>query len=155
MCLQEENLQQAREEEERRKEATAHFQMTLNEIQAQLEQHDAHNAKLRQENVELGEKLKKLIEQYALREEVQAQGWGHGHVGPGGEERGHLGASCQVASDGCDCCGRANCPPTWRPWVSVTVLNCLMLPWLQLFMYSKGLRPSGQCSHHSHVHPVH
>ena len=42
----------------------------MNEIQAQLEQHDIHNAKLRQENIELGEKLKKLIEQYALREEV-------------------------------------------------------------------------------------
>ena len=68
----EENMQQAREEEERRKEATAHFQITLNEIQAQLEQHDMHNAKLRQENIELGEKLKKLIEQYALREEVGA-----------------------------------------------------------------------------------
>ncbi|NXG40812.1 TXLNG protein, partial [Psilopogon haemacephalus] len=67
--LKEENLQQAREEEERRKEATAHFQLTLNEIQAQLEQHDLHNAKLRQENLELGDKLKKLIEQYALREE--------------------------------------------------------------------------------------
>ncbi|XP_044620262.1 gamma-taxilin [Equus asinus] len=67
--LKEENMQQAREEEERRKEATAHFQITLNEIQAQLEQHDIHNAKLRQENIELGEKLKKLIEQYALREE--------------------------------------------------------------------------------------
>ncbi|NXP69976.1 TXLNG protein, partial [Ramphastos sulfuratus] len=67
--LKEENMQQAREEEERRKEATAHFQLTLNEIQAQLEQHDLHNAKLRQENLELGEKLKKLIEQYALREE--------------------------------------------------------------------------------------
>lgn len=67
-------MQQAREEEERRKEATAHFQMTLNEIQAQLEQHDLHNAKLRQENMELGEKLKKLIEQYALREEVGAPG---------------------------------------------------------------------------------
>ncbi|XP_003463099.2 gamma-taxilin isoform X2 [Cavia porcellus] len=67
--LKEENMQQAREEEERRKEATAHFQMTLNEIQAQLEQHDIHNTKLRQENLELGEKLKKLIEQYALREE--------------------------------------------------------------------------------------
>lgn len=65
-------MQQAREEEERRKEATAHFQITLNEIQAQLEQHDVHNAKLRQENIELGEKLKKLIEQYALREEVKA-----------------------------------------------------------------------------------
>lgn len=67
----EENMQQAREEEERRKEATAHFQITLNEIQAQLEQHDIHNAKLRQENIELGEKLKKLIEQYTLREEVK------------------------------------------------------------------------------------
>ncbi|XP_075394967.1 gamma-taxilin isoform X1 [Tenrec ecaudatus] len=67
--LKEENMQQAREEEERRKDATSHFQATLNEIQAQLEQHDVHNAKLRQENVELGEKLKKLLEQYALREE--------------------------------------------------------------------------------------
>ncbi|XP_018105129.1 gamma-taxilin isoform X1 [Xenopus laevis] len=67
--LKEENLHQAREYEEERKEATAHFQLTLNEIQAQMEQHDAYNAKLRQENAELGDKLKKLIEQYALREE--------------------------------------------------------------------------------------
>lgn len=67
-------MQQAREEEERRKEATAHFQITLNEIQAQLEQHDIHNARLRQENIELGEKLKKLIEQYSMREEVKAFG---------------------------------------------------------------------------------
>uniref|UniRef100_A0A452SYB0 Gamma-taxilin-like n=1 Tax=Ursus maritimus TaxID=29073 RepID=A0A452SYB0_URSMA len=68
-ALKEENTQQAQEEEEHRKEATARFQFTLNEIQAQLEQHDIHNAKLRQENTELGEKLKKLVEQYALREE--------------------------------------------------------------------------------------
>lgn len=67
--LKEDNLHQAREYEEERKEATAHFQLTLNEIQAQMEQHDVYNAKLRQENVELGDKLKKLIEQYALREE--------------------------------------------------------------------------------------
>ncbi|XP_041127970.1 gamma-taxilin-like isoform X2 [Polyodon spathula] len=66
--LKEENMQRAREDEERRKEATAHFQMTLNEIQAQMEQHNIHNTKLRQENVELAEKLKKLIEQYDLRE---------------------------------------------------------------------------------------
>ncbi|ELK15821.1 Gamma-taxilin [Pteropus alecto] len=65
----EENMQNAREEEERRKKATSHFQFTLNEIQAQMEQHDIHNAKLQQENMELGEKLKKLIEQYSLREE--------------------------------------------------------------------------------------
>ncbi|XP_038307343.1 gamma-taxilin-like isoform X3 [Canis lupus familiaris] len=67
--LKEENVQQAQEEEEHRKEATTRFQFTLNEIQAQLEQHDIYNAKLRQENTELGEKLKKLLEQYALREE--------------------------------------------------------------------------------------
>ncbi|XP_044930316.1 LOW QUALITY PROTEIN: gamma-taxilin-like [Mustela putorius furo] len=67
--LKEENMQQAQEEEENRKEATARFQLTLNEIQAQLEQHDIHNARLRQENTELGEKLKRLVEQYALREE--------------------------------------------------------------------------------------
>ncbi|XP_051871260.1 gamma-taxilin-like isoform X1 [Pristis pectinata] len=67
--LKEENLQRAREEEERRKEVTAHFQMTLNEIQAQMDQHNLHNTKLRQENIELAEQLKKLIEQYELREE--------------------------------------------------------------------------------------
>ncbi|XP_067848778.1 gamma-taxilin-like isoform X2 [Heptranchias perlo] len=67
--LKEENMQRAREEEERRKEVTAHFQMTLNEIQAQMDQHNLHNTKLRQENIELAEQLKKLIEQYELREE--------------------------------------------------------------------------------------
>ncbi|XP_070258845.1 gamma-taxilin isoform X6 [Myotis yumanensis] len=68
--LKEENMKQAREEEESRKKATSHFQFTLNEIQTQLEQHDIHNTKLRQENIELGEKLKRLIEQYTLREEM-------------------------------------------------------------------------------------
>ncbi|XP_055039818.2 gamma-taxilin isoform X1 [Misgurnus anguillicaudatus] len=67
--LKEENAQRFREYEERRKEATLHFQMTLNEIEAQMEQHNSHNSKLRQENMELAEKLKKLIEQYELREE--------------------------------------------------------------------------------------
>lgn len=45
--------------------------MTLNEIEMQMEQHNNHNTKLRQENMELAEKLKKLIEQYELREEVR------------------------------------------------------------------------------------
>ncbi|XP_043108015.1 gamma-taxilin isoform X1 [Puntigrus tetrazona] len=67
--LKEENAQRSREYEEQRKEATLHFQMTLNEIEAQMEQHNSHNSKLRQENLELAEKLKKLIEQYELREE--------------------------------------------------------------------------------------
>lgn len=48
-----------------------HFQMTLGDIEVQMEQHSSHNTKLRQENMELAEKLKKLIEQYELREEVR------------------------------------------------------------------------------------
>ncbi|TEA36914.1 hypothetical protein DBR06_SOUSAS210029 [Sousa chinensis] len=66
---QEEGVQRAREEEEKRKEVTSHFQVTLNDIQLQMEQHNERNSKLRQENVELAERLKKLIEQYELREE--------------------------------------------------------------------------------------
>lgn len=69
--LQEENAQRSREYEEQRKEAMLHFQMTLGDIEVQMEQHSSHNTKLRQENMELAEKLKKLIEQYELREEVR------------------------------------------------------------------------------------
>uniref|UniRef100_H3A201 Taxilin gamma n=1 Tax=Latimeria chalumnae TaxID=7897 RepID=H3A201_LATCH len=67
--LKDENTQRAREYEERRKEATAHFQLTLSEIQTQMEQHNVRNASLRQENIELAEKLKKFIEEYELRED--------------------------------------------------------------------------------------
>lgn len=69
--LQEEGVQRTRLEEEKRKEVTSHFQVTLNDIQAQMEQHNERNASLRQENTELAEKLKKLYEQYKLREEVR------------------------------------------------------------------------------------
>eukprot|EP00063_Salmo_salar_P065148 XP_014039983.1 PREDICTED: gamma-taxilin-like [Salmo salar] len=67
--LKDDNTQRSREYEERRKEATLHFQMTLNQIELQMEQHNTHNSKLRQENMELAQKLKKLIKQYELREE--------------------------------------------------------------------------------------
>lgn len=73
MSLQEEGMQRTRLEEEKRKEVTSHFQVTLNDIQAQMQQHDERNASLRQENAELAEKLKKLYEQYKLREEVSRQ----------------------------------------------------------------------------------
>lgn len=65
-------MQRARLEEEKRKEVTSHFQLTLNDIQVQMEQHNERNAGLRQENTDLAEKLKKLYDQYKLREEV----WG-------------------------------------------------------------------------------
>ncbi|XP_070996034.1 alpha-taxilin-like isoform X2 [Oncorhynchus clarkii lewisi] len=67
--LKDDGMQRARVEEEKRKEVTAHFQVTLYDIQAQMEQHDERNASLRLENSELAEKLKKLIQQYELREE--------------------------------------------------------------------------------------
>ena len=67
---QEEGIQRTRLEEEKRKEVTSHFQVTLNDIQTQMEQHNERNASLRQENTDLAEKLKKLYEQYKLREEV-------------------------------------------------------------------------------------
>lgn len=67
--LKEENAQRSREYDEQRKEAMVHFQMTMNDIEIQMEQHSSRNTKLRQENMELADKLKKLIEQYELREE--------------------------------------------------------------------------------------
>uniref|UniRef100_A0A8C6U9V6 Taxilin alpha n=1 Tax=Neogobius melanostomus TaxID=47308 RepID=A0A8C6U9V6_9GOBI len=67
--LKEEGVKRTRLEEEKRKEVTSHFQVTLYDIEAQMEQHDERNASLRQENSDLAEKLKKLYEQYKLREE--------------------------------------------------------------------------------------
>ncbi|KAM9234368.1 beta-taxilin [Dugong dugon] len=67
--LKEESLQRARDEEEKRKEITSHFQSTLTDIQAQIEQQSERNMKLCQENTELAEKLKSIIDQYELREE--------------------------------------------------------------------------------------
>ncbi|KAF3831967.1 hypothetical protein GH733_000779 [Mirounga leonina] len=67
--LKEETLQRAREEEEKRKDITSHFQTTLTDIQAQIEQQSERNMKLCQENTELAEKLKSIIDQYELREE--------------------------------------------------------------------------------------
>ncbi|XP_023679691.1 alpha-taxilin-like isoform X1 [Paramormyrops kingsleyae] len=68
-ALKEENTLKSREYDERRKEATLHFQATLSEIEEQMEQHSTHNTRLQQENLELADKLKKLVEQYELREE--------------------------------------------------------------------------------------
>ncbi|NXK26603.1 TXLNB protein, partial [Arenaria interpres] len=67
--LKEETIQRAREEEEKRKEIANHFQGTLSEIQAQIEQQGERNMKLCQENTELAEKLQSIIDQYELREE--------------------------------------------------------------------------------------
>ncbi|XP_043920678.1 beta-taxilin isoform X2 [Protopterus annectens] len=67
--LKEETIKRAREDEEKRKAITSHFQITLSDIQVQIEQHSERNTKLCQENAELAEKLKSIIEQYEHREE--------------------------------------------------------------------------------------
>ncbi|KAM3594543.1 uncharacterized protein V6R79_009636 [Siganus canaliculatus] len=66
--LKEETLQRCREDDLKRKEITTHFQGTLNDIQAQIEEHSTRNTKLCQENSALAEKLKGLISQYDQRE---------------------------------------------------------------------------------------
>ncbi|XP_023266845.1 beta-taxilin-like isoform X2 [Seriola lalandi dorsalis] len=67
--LREETLQRCREDEEKRKEITSHFQKTLTEIQAQIEQHSTRNDKLCSENANLTDKLESLMNQCELREE--------------------------------------------------------------------------------------
>ncbi|KAL2098849.1 hypothetical protein ACEWY4_005329 [Coilia grayii] len=66
--LKEETLQRCREDDMKRKEITSHFQSTLADIQAQIEEHSTRNTKLCKENSDLAEKLKGLIAQYDQRE---------------------------------------------------------------------------------------
>lgn len=68
--LQEETLQRCREDDMKRKDITSHFQSTLSDIQAQIEEHSTRNTKLCKENTDLAEKLKGLIAQYDQREAV-------------------------------------------------------------------------------------
>ncbi|XP_041832474.1 alpha-taxilin isoform X1 [Melanotaenia boesemani] len=67
--IREETLQRCREDEEKRKEMSSHFQEMLTEIQAQIEQHSARNDKLRLENCNLTDKLENLMTQCERREE--------------------------------------------------------------------------------------
>ncbi|KAJ8027505.1 Alpha-taxilin [Holothuria leucospilota] len=67
--IKEESLQRAREEEEKRKEVSAKFQQTINEITTQMQDNHTRNLRLKEENLELASKLKKLVEQYERREE--------------------------------------------------------------------------------------
>ncbi|KAG7234387.1 hypothetical protein INR49_004853, partial [Caranx melampygus] len=67
--LREETLQRCREDEEKRKEITSHFQKMLTEIQAQIEQHNNRNDNLCRENANLTDKLESLMNQCEMREE--------------------------------------------------------------------------------------
>jgi len=67
--LREETLQSSREDEKKRNEITGHFQRTLVDIQAQIEQHSNRNTKLCRENIILTEKLESLMKQCEMREQ--------------------------------------------------------------------------------------
>lgn len=68
-AIKEESLLKVREEEEKRKEVSAKFQGTLNEITALMQQNIEKNAKLKEENVEMAQRFGKLLEQYEIREQ--------------------------------------------------------------------------------------
>ncbi|KAG8225552.1 hypothetical protein J437_LFUL002068 [Ladona fulva] len=68
-AIKEESLLKVREEEEKRKEVSAKFQGTLNEITALMQQNIEKNAKLKDENVEMAQRFGKLLEQYEIREQ--------------------------------------------------------------------------------------
>lgn len=59
-----------REEEEKRKEVSAKFQLTLNEITELMKQDSDKTMKLRDDNIDMTTKLKSIYEQYDIREQV-------------------------------------------------------------------------------------
>lgn len=59
-----------REEEEKRKDVSAKFQTTMNEITSLMQQNNDKNMKLRDDNIDMTAKLKSICEQYELRQQV-------------------------------------------------------------------------------------
>lgn len=59
-----------REEEEKRKEVSAKFQATMNEITTLMQQNNDNNMKLRDDNIDMTSKLKSICEQYEVRQQV-------------------------------------------------------------------------------------
>lgn len=67
--IKDESMSKIREEEERRKETQAKFQKSLNEIQSLMNDNNEKNMKLKQDNQEMTDKFKYILEQYELREQ--------------------------------------------------------------------------------------
>lgn len=68
-CIKDESFSKIKEEEERRKETQAKFQKSLNEIQSLMNDNNEKNLKLKQDNQEMTDKFKYILEQYELREQ--------------------------------------------------------------------------------------
>ncbi|GLV39365.1 uncharacterized protein CBL_13242 [Carabus blaptoides fortunei] len=67
--IKDESLQKIREEEEKRKEVSARFQTSLNEVGQMMQQNTDKNLKLREDNIEISNKFQKLCDQFRQREE--------------------------------------------------------------------------------------
>lgn len=67
--IKDESLSKIRAEEEARKETQVKFQKSLNEIQALMNDNNEKNMKLKQDNQEMTDKFKYILEQYELREQ--------------------------------------------------------------------------------------
>lgn len=67
--IKDESLSKIREEDEKRKETQAKFQKSLNEIQTIMNENNDKNMKLKDENTEMANKFKFILEQYELRDQ--------------------------------------------------------------------------------------
>lgn len=63
-------MHRIKEEEEKRKEISNRFQVAIDDINQQMSTNTERNGTLIQENTQLTNKLKTLLEQYEKREEV-------------------------------------------------------------------------------------
>lgn len=67
-AVKEESLIRIREEEEKRKEMIGKFQTTLNDISTLMQENQQKKTLLKEENIELAQKLKSLVDHYDLWE---------------------------------------------------------------------------------------
>jgi len=68
-AIKDESLLKIREEEEKRKEVSAKFQTTMNEITTLMQQNNDKNMRLRDDNIDMTTKLKNICEQYEIRQQ--------------------------------------------------------------------------------------
>lgn len=67
--IKEETQRRAEEEDRKRKELSQKFQATISDITAQMADNHKRNQQLKQDNNDLAQKLKGLVEQYEVREQ--------------------------------------------------------------------------------------
>ncbi|KAK4871587.1 hypothetical protein RN001_015711 [Aquatica leii] len=69
--IKEESMAKIREEEERRKEVAAKFQLTLNDVMNMMQETTEKNIKLRDDNLDMAGKIESLCKQFEQRKEHQ------------------------------------------------------------------------------------